>query len=109
LVAIDGATLAALRTKLTPELAQEGWAGEVVHQVQKLRKQAGIAIDDRIVLYVQATPGLMNAMRAFRKELQAETHALELHEAEPPSEATITENRFDGQWIKTGIVRVEES
>jgi len=36
LVAIDGATLAALRTKLTPELAQEGWAGEVVHQVQKL-------------------------------------------------------------------------
>jgi len=109
LVAIDGATLAALRTKLTPELAQEGWAGEVVHQVQKLRKQAGMAIDDRIVLYVQATPGLMNAMRAFRKVIQAETHALELHEAEPPSEATITENRFDGQWIKTGIVRVEES
>ena len=39
---------------ITPELAKEGFAREVIRAVQAARKKAGLLVDDRIKLYLSA-------------------------------------------------------
>jgi len=39
---------------ITPELAREGWTRELVRAVQSARKKAGLVVDDRIRLSVEA-------------------------------------------------------
>jgi len=46
----DAGLVVALDTRLTPELALEGLARELVRRVNEMRKEAELAIDDRIVL-----------------------------------------------------------
>jgi isoleucyl-tRNA synthetase len=55
-VAEDSGYLVAVTTTITPELELEGHSREVVRRVQQLRKDAGLDISDRIVLYLQDTP-----------------------------------------------------
>jgi isoleucyl-tRNA synthetase len=105
-VASEGAYLAALHTALTPELVREGQAREFVRRVQELRKQADFDIADRIRLYVQATPGLTEAIQAHRDYIMVETLALELHQTEPPILAAKTTAEFDSEQVTVGIVRV---
>ena len=45
---------AKLDKTITPELAKEGFAREVIRAVQAARKKAGLLVDDRIKLYVSA-------------------------------------------------------
>ncbi len=55
-MAEDSGYLVAVTTTITPELELEGHSREVVRRVQQLRKDAGLDISDRIVLYLQDTP-----------------------------------------------------
>ncbi len=104
-VASEGAYLAALHTELTPELVQEGLAREFVRRVQDLRKQAEFEVADRIRLYVQATPDLMEAVKKHGEYVTGETLTVEFVESMPPPEATINEAWFDGQWVKMGLLK----
>ena len=52
-VAADEGLLVVLDTRLTPELVAEGDARELQRAIQDLRKEAGLALDDRIVLHVE--------------------------------------------------------
>jgi len=45
-----------LDTKITPELAAEGEARELIRQVQILRRQAGLNLDDKVVIYAPSWP-----------------------------------------------------
>ncbi len=56
-VAEDGDVLVALDTTLTPELRLEGAARDLVRAVQDGRKEAGLAISDRIILTLNADGG----------------------------------------------------
>ncbi|MDB4907498.1 MAG: Isoleucyl-tRNA synthetase [Gemmatimonadetes bacterium] len=47
-----GGFFAALDPEVTPELRQEGLARELISRVQRMRKEAGLAVSDRIVLTV---------------------------------------------------------
>ncbi|MCA9375957.1 MAG: isoleucine--tRNA ligase [Candidatus Doudnabacteria bacterium] len=49
-VAGDLNAVVAIDTQLTPELEAEGHARELIREVQKLRKEAGYAVEDRIEL-----------------------------------------------------------
>jgi len=51
----DRGTQLLLDARITPELAQEGMAREVIRYVQNARKDAGLNMEDRIVLYLGAT------------------------------------------------------
>jgi isoleucyl-tRNA synthetase len=46
----DAGAIVALETKVTPELELEGLARELAHHLNNLRKEAGLAISDRIAL-----------------------------------------------------------
>jgi len=66
----------ALDLELTPELRQEGLMREVIRHVQSARKDAGLNVDDRIELSLEAEDGtLVAAITYFKQEIAEETLA----------------------------------
>jgi isoleucyl-tRNA synthetase len=104
-VASEGAYLCALHTELTPELVKEGLAREFVRRVQDMRKQAGFDIADRIHLYLQASPGLAEAVTAHRDYIMGETLSIKLSSARPPDGASRADLEFDGEKAAVGILK----
>jgi isoleucyl-tRNA synthetase len=72
------AGLIALDTNVTPELAAEGTARDVVRVVQQARRDAGLAVSDRIRLVVGADGAVADAVRAHAGFVAAETLAVAL-------------------------------
>jgi isoleucyl-tRNA synthetase len=103
-VAEDGAYVAALVTDLTPELVAEGQAREFVRRVQDLRKSAELDVADRIELYVEASAGLRSAVEAHKDYITGETLAVSLKFETPPSDASTSEDEFDGEKVTFGFV-----
>ncbi len=104
-VAAEGAYLAALVTDLTPELIREGLAREFVRRVQDLRKTAGLEVADRIKLYVEASPGLKEAIEAHRDYVTAETLTVALNFTAPPANVPAMSDEFDGEKVTVGLVK----
>jgi isoleucyl-tRNA synthetase len=72
------AGLIALDTRVTPELAAEGTARDVVRIVQQARRDADLSVSDRIRLTVGADGAVADAVRAHAGFLTAETLAVRL-------------------------------
>jgi isoleucyl-tRNA synthetase len=70
--------LAALDTRLTPELVREGMMRDVVRLVQNARKNAGLEVSDRIVLGLRTDGSLARAIEEHRQTVAAEVLADEL-------------------------------
>ena len=84
LVAVDAASTAALPgntglvlldTVVTPELAAEGTARDVVRVVQQARRDAGLDVSDRITLTVDAPNDILDAVRAYEAFVAGEVLA----------------------------------
>ena len=72
---------------ITPELKREGLMREIVRHVQSARKQAGLQIDDRIVLSISSDDSeISQAIDAFADVIKAETLAVELNSTANESE-----------------------
>jgi isoleucyl-tRNA synthetase len=70
-----GEGVVVLDTAVTPELAAEGLARDVVRVVQMARRDAGLAVSDRIALVVDAAGEVAAAVEAHRAFIAAETLA----------------------------------
>ena len=72
---------------ITPELKREGLMREIVRHVQSARKQAGLQIDDRIVLSIFSDDSeISQAVDAFADVIKSETLAVELNSVVNESE-----------------------
>ena len=72
---------------ITPELKREGLMREIIRHVQSARKQAGLQIDDRIILSISSDDSeISQAVDAFADVIKSETLAVELNSAADESE-----------------------
>lgn len=108
-VAESEGTLVALNTTLTPELRMEGAARELVRNIQDARKNAGLAISDRIMLYMYEQQGaiLNDVLTTWTDYIMNETLATAIKH-EPHPEGSYTETvEIDEGVIVVGIVQDE--
>ncbi len=73
--ASDGSVQLALSTKLTPELIREGLARDFVRQIQQMRKDANLEIEDRITITYAAEREAAEAIEEFAEYIKSETLA----------------------------------
>jgi isoleucyl-tRNA synthetase len=104
-VAEGNGYLAALKTALSAALVLEGLAREVVRRVQTLRKDADLAISDRITVSYQASEKLAAAIQHHAAYITAETLADHLIAQAPPAGSAQHSDEFDGEKLTLGIVR----
>jgi isoleucyl-tRNA synthetase len=71
-VASNGPLTVALDTTLTAELEQEGMAREFVNRIQKIRKDSGFDVTDRIDVLIEANNGLRASLSRFNDYICAE-------------------------------------
>jgi len=79
-----------LDTSVTPELAAEGLARDVIRVVQQARRAADLDVSDRIELVLSGSSAMESAVRAHQGFVQSETLATDLRFGE-------TVNGFPGE------------
>ena len=77
-----------LDTTVTPELAAEGLARDVVRAVQQARKDAGLEVSDRIALTLSGDAAAVAAIEAHRELIAGETLATSLDARQAENGAT---------------------
>ncbi|MEZ4644009.1 MAG: class I tRNA ligase family protein [Chloroflexota bacterium] len=77
-IASDKGVTVAVDTQLTPALLQEGYARDVVRQVNTMRKDAGLEISDRIELAYEASGDVAAALVNFAAYIKQETLAVQI-------------------------------
>jgi isoleucyl-tRNA synthetase len=92
--ALPGNTgLVVLDTEVTPELAAEGTARDVVRAVQQARRDAGLDVSDRIDLVLDGPEPVLDAVRTHEKFVSGEVLATSVSYAavpEPTSTGSVT-------------------
>ncbi|WP_432889484.1 isoleucine--tRNA ligase [Kribbella sp. CA-245084] len=73
---LSGGGFVVLDTTITPELAAEGVARDVIRSIQQARRDAGLEVTDRIHLTLTADPGTTAAAEQHRDLIMAETLAV---------------------------------
>jgi isoleucyl-tRNA synthetase len=104
----EGGFFAAVDPSLTPELKAEGLARELVSRVQRMRKEAGLAVSDRIVLTIAGGPEVREVLERHGAWIAAEVLAAELVAVDELSEdydATQTVD-LDGVTAYVAITKV---
>jgi isoleucyl-tRNA synthetase len=104
-LAQDGPYGVALDLHLTQELIAEGIAREVVRGVQDLRKSSGLAVEDRIELWMSSDDEhATNALSLHRGFIAAETLATTIHVDEPVADDVASaEVEVDGAVVRIAL------
>jgi isoleucyl-tRNA synthetase len=105
-VAHDQGLVAVIDTELTPELIAEGDARELQRAIQDLRKDAGLALDDRIEVWVD---GLQAGVEAHLAQVAVETLADAIVAGRPPdADPAIVRSSIDlsGGSVQLAIRRI---
>lgn len=71
-VASNGPLTVALDINVTSELVQEGYAREFVNRIQKIRKDSGFEVTDRINVVVEANNGINESLAKYKYYICAE-------------------------------------
>ncbi len=90
-----------LDTSLTPELVAEGDARELARAIQDLRREAALALDDRIDLWVD---GLPEAVASHLPGVAGDTLA-EIAAGDPPADAVRGTVELDGGAARIALRR----
>jgi isoleucyl-tRNA synthetase len=103
-VAEEAGYAVAVTTEVTPELADEGLARELVRRIQEMRKSAGFEISDRIHLGYEGDADVARVIDAWRDYVAQETLAQSI---EPGIDGGYAEDHdIDGRKLRLSVARV---
>ena len=102
-ISVEGGYMVALDTSITPELAQEGLARELVHRIQDLRKKAGFEITDRILTCYQGPDSVSQVMDGFSDYIMQETLSTILVSGQPAEGFYSETQKIDGMETVLGV------
>ncbi len=94
----------ALETEISNELLHEGLAREFVNRVQKMRKEAGFEVMDRINIYATTASEMKTAIKRMENYIKKETLALSIHTDEVKGNFTKSWT-IDGQTVDIGVAK----
>jgi isoleucyl-tRNA synthetase len=104
LVSTDGNLTVALDVTLSDELKSEGIARELVNRVQNLRKDSGLEVTDRILLKVETTELIQNAIASNKEYVCNEVLANDVVFETLGDDALVTD-LVDADDAKIGLVK----
>jgi isoleucyl-tRNA synthetase len=103
----SGGFFAALDKTITPELRREGLARELISRVQRMRKESGFAISDRIRLVIAGDRDILEAVKTHEEWIKGDVLATELVIADTaaPEQPGMTPIDLDGIAARVSITR----
>jgi len=102
---LPGGGFLILDGRVTPELAAEGLARDVVRAVQQARKDAGLDVSDRIRLTLEASDDVLAAVAEHSELVKSETLTLELEtvsNTQPANPVAVG----DGQQVQVSVAKL---
>ncbi len=102
----EGEYLVAVTTEISPELAEEGLARELVHRLQTMRRSAGFDVADHIITYYQGDERIRRCIKNFASYIQQETLSQQLVEGAPETGAYVETHKLGETEIILGVRRV---
>ena len=102
---LPGSGFVVLDTVVTPELAEEGLARDLVRAVQQLRRDTGLDVTDRIGLTVSGPAPVLAAARAHESLIAGETLATSYDVVEATPEGAVTVTVGEGEKATLHLAR----
>ena len=92
-----------ISTEISDELKQEGMVRDLIRQVQNLRKDSGLKVEDRIEIGIQGSKELNDAVNSHKSYFMNEVLGVKL-EMGNATELTFNESvKINGEKIIIGI------
>ncbi|MBI4310856.1 MAG: class I tRNA ligase family protein, partial [Chloroflexi bacterium] len=95
----------AVDTRVTPELADEGLARELVHRIQNMRRSAGFDIADRITVWYEGGANISRVAQKHADYIKAETLTVDLCQGSPEADTYVEEQDVEGVKVRLGVRR----
>ncbi len=103
--AAEGGLVVAIDTTITPELAEEGLARELVHRLQTMRRNAGFDIADYITTWYLGDDYVNQVIASWSQYIRQETLSRGLVRGEAPGDAHVETFRLSGHEVKLAVKR----
>ncbi len=104
--AAEAGYVVAVTTTITPALADEGLARELVRRIQDMRREAGFELADRITTWYSGGDGeIARVMAAHAAYVQGETLSTTLVADAPPADAHALEHDLEGLRVTLAVKR----
>jgi len=99
----ENGRLAAIDPTITPELRREGIARELVSQLQRLRRDLGFVVSDRIRVWIAAPAETYEAINEYAGWIANELLAREIVAGEAPAGQQVHELDLDGSLVRAAL------
>ena len=97
-----------LNTDISNELYQEGIAREFVHNIQNLRREAGLEISDKITVMYSESDLIENVITKHGSYIKSETLCEKIEKAQSLSEVSSTKITIGDQKILIGVEKLDD-
>jgi isoleucyl-tRNA synthetase len=104
--AADRDVIVVLDTTMTPDLKRKALARHLVHQIQMMRKEARLNVNDRIRISVDARGEVAEAIEEHSLYICGETLAVELRCGSPPDDWMTREVDLEEARVNVAVGRV---
>ncbi|MEE8469749.1 MAG: DUF5915 domain-containing protein, partial [Dehalococcoidia bacterium] len=102
----EGGLVVMIDSDITPELADEGLARELVHRLQFMRRSAGFDIADHIETYYSGGTSIQRVVKEFASYIRQETLSRTLSEGSAPDGSYVKNHTIDGNEVMLAVKRL---